>query len=176
MLGWSYKFLPSLKQSSTVLLQHIFNHFLTFHITICLILDKIFYPTCLWASCTSMYDVYSPCSLFTTTVCKIFKKHVSLMFEVLSHGLPFFHALPSSHHLHHLVLITPLKLCLKAPSLPLTCCSLCEENINRSPTLLLWFNWGTIEWLRLKNLQLVLLRKIISVWFAQPLCFAVVQM
>lgn len=147
-----------LNRAVTVVLQHIFNHSDNNLPLNCVMIDKMIDRTCLWEHFAHPC-VYSPGSLFITMVCKNFKKHVSLVFEAVSHGLPFFCALPSSHNLYHLALIIPLKLCLKALSLPLTCCSLCEENINRPPPLLLWFNWGAIEWLRLKNLQLVLLGK-----------------
>lgn len=41
----------------------------------------------------------------------------------------------------------------KASSLAtITCCSLCEENINRTLPPLLWFNGYVIEWLELENL------------------------
>lgn len=163
MLGQSYKFTPSIKQSrncgSATYLSSFFNLSDSYD------WQKDWPGVSLKASCTYEYAV----SWLMTTVCKYLK---SMFHWCLKHYLG---ALPSSYHSHHLALIIPLKFCLKAPSLLRTCCSLWEENINRSLALLLWFNWGVIERLRLKNWLLVLLGKIISVWFAQPLCFAAGQ-
>lgn len=107
----------------------------------------------------------------------IFKKHVSLLFGTSPHGSPFSVPPPLTTFIIYLwssLWSSASKTNFKAPSLMLTCCFLCEKNINRLLPLLLWFNWDLIEWLRMKNLQLVYCGKSLQSDLLS-LCFTVIQ-
>lgn len=111
-----------------------------------------------WSRCSAVYGhlvfifmLYLCC----INVCMLL--YVACMFGLDSDWFCSVEPLVSTHHVHHLAPILSLKLDLKDQlqsfiSYMRTCCFLCEENINRTLPLLLWFNGYVIEWLELKNL------------------------